>query len=67
MTNKFETQGYVMTGLKATARVELTEQRSRSDEFNPSDHLKFASYRTDRQTAKGRYGPGERRTTFRER
>ena len=44
-----------MTGLKATARFGLTEQRSRSDEFYPSDHLKFASYSTDRLTEKGSY------------
>ena len=41
--------------LKATARFGLTEQRSRSDEFYPSDHLKFASYSTDRLTEKGSY------------
>ena len=55
ITNNFELQWFVMTGLKATARFGLTEQRSRSDEFYPSDHLKFASYSTDRLTEKGSY------------
>lgn len=55
ITNNFELQWFVMTGLKATARFGLTEQRSRSDEFYPSDHLKFASYSADRLTEKGSY------------
>ena len=55
ITNNFELQWFVMTGLKATARFGLTEQRSRSDEFYPSDHLKFASYSTDHLTEKGSY------------
>ena len=46
ITNNFELQWFVMTGLKATARFGLTEQRSRSDEFYPWVHLKFESSST---------------------
>ena len=55
ITNNFELQWFVATGLKATARLGLTEQRNRRDEFYPANHLKFINYSEDRATQKGTY------------
>ena len=55
VTNNFDLQWFVTTGLKATARFGLTEKRSRKDNFYPANHLKFHDYVEDRALEKGSY------------
>lgn len=55
VTNNFDLQWFVTTGLKATARFGLTEQRSQRDNFFPANHLKFNEYTEDEKMRKGSY------------
>ncbi|MEG0795283.1 MAG: SusC/RagA family TonB-linked outer membrane protein [Odoribacter sp.] len=54
-TNNFEIQWFVFEGLKATARLGLTEKRSREDQFYPANHLKFRNFINEDQFRKGSY------------
>ena len=60
-TNNFEVQWFVLTGMKFTARLGLTEKRSKEDTFYPANHLKFRNYTEEDQFRKGSYklGNGE--------
>lgn len=53
VTNNFEAQWFVFSGLKITGRFGLTESRNRSDRFYPANHLKFLKY--EDLTKKGSY------------
>lgn len=55
LTNNFDLQWFILTGLKATARFGLTENRDRTDNFYPANHLKFRQYTDDDQFRKGSY------------
>ena len=55
VTNNFDLQWFILTGLKATARFGLTEQRSRRDNFYPANHLKFSDYTDEMKMRKGSY------------
>lgn len=55
VTNNFDLQWFIVTGLKATARFGLTEQRSRRDNFYPANHLKFSEYSDEMKMRKGSY------------
>lgn len=55
VTNNFEIQWFVYSDLKVTAKLGLTEQRSRGDQFYPANHLKFRNYTDEDQFRKGSY------------
>lgn len=55
MTNNFDLQWFVTTGLKMTARLGLTERRDRRDFFYPASHLKFSKYSEEDFARKGSY------------
>lgn len=54
-TNNFDVQWFAFTGMKITARLGLSEKRSREDTFYPANHLKFRNMKEEDQYRKGSY------------
>lgn len=56
VTNNFELQYFATDALKLTLRFGLSEQRNKSDNFYPANHLKFKDMKEDEAFRKGTYG-----------
>lgn len=53
--NNFDFQWQATNSVKLTARMGLSEKRSKGDTFYPSSHLKFSQYTGDMEARKGSY------------
>lgn len=55
VTNNAYIEWMIITGLKATGRLGITEKRTKADEFYPANHLKFRNYSEEDYFRRGSY------------